>query len=96
MQFTPVRCITIHRQKHMSTEVKIVKVTPDPLLCPLCGKPNSCINLGAQDIEKTCWCNDPTIKFPEALLSKIPPELRGKACVCKTCVLNFHQQQEIK
>ncbi|WP_246201091.1 cysteine-rich CWC family protein [Vibrio ziniensis] len=46
------------------------------------------------DIKKSCWCNDPTITFPEELLSQIPPELRRKACICKTCVLNFQASQK--
>ncbi|MDW6017258.1 cysteine-rich CWC family protein [Vibrio plantisponsor] len=74
--------------------MKITELKPDPLVCPLCGKPNACINLGALDIKKSCWCNDPTITFPEELLSQIPPEMRRKACVCKTCVLNFHASQK--
>lgn len=66
---------------------------PDPFSCPLCGNHNSCLNLGEQDVEKSCWCNDPNISFPEALLSRIPSELRRKACVCKSCAL-LHQEAE--
>lgn len=62
---------------------------PDPFVCPLCGEGNSCLNLGEQDVSRSCWCNDPNIAFPEGLLSQIPQELRRKACVCKSCVLAY-------
>ncbi len=65
----------------------------DPLVCPLCRQENSCVNLSSQDVEKTCWCNDPAIAFPEALLSQIPDELRRKACVCRSCALEFQKKQ---
>ncbi|WMN89035.1 cysteine-rich CWC family protein [Vibrio parahaemolyticus] len=74
--------------------VKIKSVTPDPLVCPLCGQPNSCLNLGDKDITKSCWCNDPSIKFPEGLLSQVPEEKRRKACICKACALKY--QNSIK
>jgi hypothetical protein len=68
-------------------------IVPDPLICPLCGRKNACVNLGVNDTEKSCWCNDPSISFPEALLAQIPPELRGKACICRFCALKFQQQK---
>ncbi len=69
--------------------MKITSLAPDPLICPLCGKPNSCINLGAKDIHKTCWCNDPNIHFSNELLEQIPADKRRKACVCRACALAF-------
>lgn len=63
----------------------------DPLVCPLCGNSNLCINLGAEDVARTCWCNDPALTFPEALLAQIPPEKRRQACVCRDCVLAYHR-----
>lgn len=66
--------------------------TPDPLICPLCGQANACLNLGAADVDRSCWCNDPAISFPESLLSRIPPEKRRKACVCRQCA-DAHQRQ---
>ncbi|MDC0610392.1 cysteine-rich CWC family protein [Vibrio sp.] len=74
--------------------MKIHAVAPDPLICPICGKANHCVNLGAADVEKTCWCNDPNITFPEALLSKIPPDKRHKACVCKACALEYQKSNK--
>lgn len=67
--------------------------TADPLVCPLCGTPNGCLNLGDKDTELTCWCDDPAIRFPEQLLAQIPAGERGKACVCRTCALEFQASQ---
>lgn len=67
----------------------------DPLVCPLCGQANSCLNQGSADIGRSCWCNDPDIYFPESLLSQIPPEKRRKACVCQRCA-EKHQQTPVK
>jgi len=72
------------------TSVKFVE-TLDPLRCPLCGEANSCLNQGAADVARSCWCNDPAIQFPESLLSQIPQEKRRKACVCRRCA-EKHQQ----
>ncbi len=68
----------------------------DPLVCPLCQQPNHCLNLGAADVDRSCWCNDPAISFPESLLSQIPPEQRRKACVCRDCALRHQQAQASK
>lgn len=65
----------------------------DPLVCPLCGKANACVNLADKDVSRSCWCNDPAITFPAELLSRIPPDMRRKACVCKACVLEFLADQ---
>lgn len=62
----------------------------DPLVCPLCGKGNACANLADSGVTLSCWCSDPAIKFPETLLAKVATELKGKACICRTCALK-HQ-----
>ncbi|WP_332058513.1 cysteine-rich CWC family protein [Vibrio cholerae] len=51
------------------------------------------MNQGDKDVAKLCWCNDPTITFPEELLSQIPFNRRGKACVCKSCALQFQSSK---
>ncbi|MCE2570366.1 cysteine-rich CWC family protein [Motilimonas eburnea] len=66
---------------------------PDPLVCPLCGQANACVNLAEKDVAKSCWCNDPNIRFPQELLGQIPAEKRRKACVCRACALAFQQAQ---
>ena len=58
----------------------------DASLCPLCQQANQC----AMEVEKAsgipqaaCWCT--TRKIDVALLSQIPPESRGLACICARC-----------
>ncbi|MGL5336954.1 MAG: cysteine-rich CWC family protein [Enterovibrio sp.] len=65
----------------------------DPSSCPLCGKANSCANFGDKNTAKSCWCNDPAITFPKELLSQIPANRRGKACICKSCALKFQNDK---
>ena len=74
--------------------MKINAMRPDPLVCPLCGQANGCLNLGAQDVNRACWCNDPAIAFPQALLAQVPAQLRGKACICKSCALSFARREQ--
>lgn len=68
----------------------------DPLLCPLCQQKNQCVNLGVADTEKICWCNDPNIQFPKALLDQVPNEKKGRACICKQCALAFEKNTGVK
>jgi len=58
----------------------------DPTRCPLCGKPNRC----AMEVEHEtgvkqppCWCTE--VKFEAALLSSLPEQARGTACICAAC-----------
>ena len=74
----------------MQTEVKI-----NSALCPLCGVDNRCGNIGlagveaASDAGKPCWCVNPTITFPEALLARVPAETKNSACICERCAKAF-------
>ncbi len=54
--------------------------------CPLCGKDNKCKTGG-----DPCWCFH--VKVPKELLDKIPPEKRGKSCVCLECIEKFNKEQ---
>ncbi|MFC5471384.1 cysteine-rich CWC family protein [Cohnella suwonensis] len=54
----------------------------DPSVCPLCGSPNECGSIAGKEAG-TCWCYAET--FSPALLEKVPPESRRKACVCRDC-----------
>lgn len=56
----------------------------DERRCPLCGRPNQC---GAKNGD--CWCFH--TKVPDELRSRIPEERRGKACICRQCVEEFHK-----
>jgi len=35
-----------------------------------------------------CWCKD--IQFPEELILMVPEELKRNACICRSCVENYH------
>ncbi|WP_095505456.1 cysteine-rich CWC family protein [Paraferrimonas sedimenticola] len=69
--------------------MKITKLTPDNNLCPICGKSNACGSVQMKQEGKPCWCNDPKIVFTDTLLAQVPQELRGKACVCRSCALKY-------
>ncbi|WP_439134087.1 cysteine-rich CWC family protein [Pseudomaricurvus sp.] len=59
-------------------------------LCPLCRKNNNCGNLKqpASSSEKLdCWCLHESI--PSAALEALPPEQRGKSCICQSCAKAF-------
>ncbi|NBD23257.1 cysteine-rich CWC family protein [Paenibacillus glycinis] len=49
--------------------------------CPICGQTNACE--GSHD----CWCGK--AYFPRELFELVPPELRGKACICRACLRKF-------
>lgn len=58
----------------------------NPTVCPLCSQANQC----AMELEKAtgqpqgpCWCTQ--VDFSAALLSRIPAQARGQACVCAAC-----------
>lgn len=57
----------------------------DDQYCPLCQQSNHC------GINKTtpCWCT--TTNISRELLSKVPEQLSGKACVCQQCIEKFNQ-----
>ncbi|WP_127530838.1 cysteine-rich CWC family protein [Paenibacillus kobensis] len=65
----------------------------DTSRCPLCGRDNrcACAAAGCPDDATGCWCF--TVSIPEQLLTRIPSELRGKACVCPACVEAFYKEQ---
>jgi len=65
----------------------------NPNCCPLCGNQNACLNLAAADINKSCWCNDPSLTFPDELRARVPENAKMKACICRECVIKFHQQK---
>jgi Cysteine-rich CWC len=51
--------------------------------CPLCGGPNRCGPVAADDLDAPCWCTQAT--FPAALLARVPEAARGVACLCAAC-----------
>jgi len=51
--------------------------------CPLCGGPNDCAAALSGRLDVPCWCRSTT--FSAELLARVPPDARGKACVCARC-----------
>src|SRR5258706_7304287 len=56
----------------------------EPNRCPLCGGANGCQLCGACPYKGPCWCV--SVKIPDELLARVPPELRNRACICQDCV----------
>ena len=52
----------------------------DPARCPLCDRPNACAIVSGKGV---CWCF--AIKIPDALLARVPPDARDRACICERC-----------
>jgi hypothetical protein len=59
--------------------------------CPLCGQSNDCQQCTVAVYKGPCWCA--VVKIPEALIAKVPVELRGRACICRACVMKFHRER---
>ncbi|MEI9959604.1 MAG: cysteine-rich CWC family protein [Limisphaerales bacterium] len=59
--------------------------------CPLCGQPNECQLCTNAAYKGPCWCAK--VKIPDELLAQIPPEACNKACVCRDCIVAFHQNK---
>ncbi|WP_353400235.1 cysteine-rich CWC family protein [Hydrogenophaga sp. 5NK40-0174] len=61
----------------------------DPSRCPLCGEPNACAmacqgaGTATPACATPCWCEEAV--FSEALLDRVPPAAKGRACVCANC-----------
>ncbi|MFM1907281.1 MAG: hypothetical protein RLZZ591_958 [Pseudomonadota bacterium] len=58
----------------------------DPTQCPVCGKSNQCameLAKATGQAQAPCWCTEAT--FSAELLSRVPEDLRGKACICPAC-----------
>ncbi len=56
----------------------------DPSRCPLCGRPNGCLLAAHPDGGGRCWCF--SMRFPPALLARVPERARNRACICRSCV----------
>ncbi|MBP9737840.1 MAG: cysteine-rich CWC family protein [Rhodoferax sp.] len=58
-----------------------------PDRCPICGQPNLCaieIARASGEVPAPCWCAQTS--FSAELLNRIPPDARGVACLCPSCV----------
>ncbi|WP_396435163.1 cysteine-rich CWC family protein [Limnohabitans sp.] len=64
---------------HMTTQPCL-----DPCRCPLCGQANACaMTLPDAQQHGACWCT--RMHFSAALLQRVPPAARNKACICQRC-----------
>jgi len=63
----------------------------DPASCPLCGAANGCQLCSPAAYKGRCWCAQ--VEIPEALLARVPAELKNKSCICRACVMEFHRAQ---
>ncbi|HYF16651.1 MAG TPA: cysteine-rich CWC family protein [Ramlibacter sp.] len=58
----------------------------DPANCPLCGAANGCAMERQRltgEPQPPCWCTQ--VDFSRELLSRLPDDARGKACICPAC-----------
>ena len=53
------------------------------LVCPLCGGANQCAPATSGHMDTPCWCQ--TASISAEALTRIPPELVMKACLCPRC-----------
>lgn len=60
----------------------------DERYCPICNNINNC---GVKKNED-CWCFHTNI--PQELQNQISAELRGKACICLSCVEEFKRKMK--
>lgn len=75
----------------MSVEQDTKKVTPEVLVCPLCGEANGC-SYAAGRPHSACWCNQAV--FPEGVFDPIPTEQRRKSCICEACLDLYKKKAE--
>lgn len=69
----------------------------DESLCPICQQSNQCGNLNrTQSSGQTfdCWCLHS--KVPSAAIDLLPPDQRGKSCICQSCSEAFTRDPELK
>lgn len=72
---------------HADTVLRVAdRVKADPRRCPICGRANGCAE--ASGAGGRCWCFD--LRVPAGLRERVPAALRGKACVCRSCVEAFN------
>ena len=68
-----------------------MQTTFDSGQCPLCGQPNDCQLCSVSAGKGPCWCA--RVEIPDALLARVPVELRNRACICPGCIESFRVNQ---
>ena len=64
----------------------------NPNLCPLCGDANGCQLCSPAAYKGQCWCA--RVEIPEALVARVPHNLRDRACICQKCVEKFQREPQ--
>ncbi len=65
----------------------------NPNQCPLCREANACQLCSPATYKGSCWCA--RVEMPEALLARVPENLRNRACICRNCVEKFRREREL-
>lgn len=63
----------------------------DPGRCPLCGRGNACGLADPTAPVRTCWCF--SAQIASGTLERIPKEVRGRACLCSSCLQRLQEEQ---
>ncbi|WP_416150860.1 cysteine-rich CWC family protein [Salipaludibacillus sp. HK11] len=59
------------------------------IYCPICGEQNNCM---ARKVEYgACWCNEEDA-FPKGIFKLVPPESKGKHCICRSCLIKYREE----
>ncbi|HEX3890486.1 MAG TPA: cysteine-rich CWC family protein, partial [Verrucomicrobiae bacterium] len=59
----------------------------------LCGAANGCQLCSPATYKGSCWCA--RVEMPDALLARVPENLRNRACICQSCVEKFQREREL-
>src|ERR1043165_6973756 len=63
----------------------------DASRCPLCGSADDCQLCTTAAYKGPCWCA--STRIPNELLSRVPPDARSRACICRGCVEVFQRER---
>ncbi|MGB5446325.1 MAG: cysteine-rich CWC family protein [Psychromonas sp.] len=58
-------------------------------LCPFCHAENNCM----AGSKSPCWCF--AVQIPDALTDLVPVALKGKSCICISCINAFKTDQNL-
>ena len=72
------------RENNMTAEYNTANESSEEQ-CPLCGGRNACGVRCAQP----CWCV--SVNVPADLIELVPHAAKGKACICRACVLRYNE-----
>jgi hypothetical protein len=64
----------------------VTLASPDPSLCPLCGRTNQCameVERATGQAQPPCWCTQ--VDFSAELLARVPAPAQRLSCICAAC-----------